>query len=239
MTGYRSLHADFGVEISGLDLCGTLEAAAGSTLLSALHQHALLLFRSQALDAADFPRIAAAIGQRCSELKRYETPGPSPDQAWHCVGAIGDEPARATVLCCREAPANGGGMAFVSTRALWRRLPPELCSRLRSLRGVHSFRAAPECREAYPLLPDGGIPAPFMGYHLRSFEGVAQPEAENLITMLMTEATRADAICAITLAPGDVLIWLNNPLMHRACAVIAGERRVIEEVSVYGEAGLI
>jgi alpha-ketoglutarate-dependent taurine dioxygenase len=35
--------------------------------------------------------------------------------------------------------------------------------------------------------------------------------------------------------PDDVLIWDNAALMHRACGLRPGERRVLEEISVHGE----
>jgi|LNFM01.1.fsa_nt_gb alpha-ketoglutarate-dependent taurine dioxygenase len=234
---FKPLHTDFGAEVGGLDLRDSVNPAAQLLLVQALREHSLLLFRAQPLVATDFPRIAATIGRNCSELKRYETPGPSPDQAWHCVGAIGGSPATATLLCSRVAPASGGGMAFVSTRALWQRLPQTRRQSLAALRGRHSFRAAPGHVESFPLLNShgGGAPALFAGYHLRGFEDMADDQAGPLIAELMTEATRPGACCEIDLAAGDVLLWDNWSLMHRACAVTSGETRVIEEVSVYGD----
>jgi alpha-ketoglutarate-dependent taurine dioxygenase len=45
-------------------------------------------------------------------------------------------------------------------------------------------------------------------------------------------ATQPERIYHHDFRPDDVLIWNNTALMHRACALRAGERRLLEVVSV-------
>jgi taurine dioxygenase len=223
----RILHKDFGLEIRGIDL----RADAIRTIRDALEKHSLLVVRQQALSGDRLVEFGRRLGGGVSELKRFETPGPSTDQPWHAVGAIDGDPALATVLCVRIAPERGGGMEFTSTRALFESLSQEERDALERVTATHVFRAAPDRRVSYPLVvrhrPDAA-PALLLGYHLVAVD----PPTPQPIAALMAAATSADRVYRHDFEAGDVLIWDNASLMHRACALREGERRVVEEVAI-------
>ena len=225
----RPLHPDFGLEIRDIDLHGDV----AGRIRDALERHSLLVVRQQALGGDDLVDFGRRLGRGVSELKRFETHGPSADQAWHAVGAIDGDPAFATVLCVRAAPERGGGMDFTSTRALFERLPQAERDALERVTATHVFRATPETRVSYPLVvrqrPDAA-PSLLLGYHVVAVD----PPTPQPIAALMAAATSAERVYRHDFDAGDVLIWDNRALMHRACALRESERRVVEEVAVGG-----
>lgn len=230
-----ALHPDFGVEVSAVDLREPLSTNVGRALCAALWQHSLLVFRGQPLSNPALERVGRHLGARQSEVKRFEAAGPSPDQRWHCVGAINGDPAIATVLCPRSAPLEGGGMAFVSTRTALEALSKDQRDELANLTAVHTFHGDPARQEKHALTvahPHTAHSSLFLGYHVRAVEGLASGESDALIGRLMAQATRPDAVYRHDFRPGDVLIWDNWSLMHRACALAEGEHRVVEEISI-------
>ena len=149
------LHADFGVEVHGLDL-RDIAAETGYAEIRALFEfHTLLLFRGQHLSDEQhlaFARLFGPLEDRedrpepeiCSvtNVSADGAPAPADDsrtlnlkanQLWHTDSTFLPAPALANVLQARVVPSRGGETEFVSTRAGWRRLDPELRAQARDL----------------------------------------------------------------------------------------------------------
>ena len=223
----RPVHPDFGVEIRDIDLHGDVAA----TIRDALEKHSLVIVRQQALSGEDLVDFGRRLGATVSELKRFETPGPSADQAWHAVGAIDGDPALATVLCALVAPDRGGGMEFTSTRAVFASLKLQEREALERVTATHVFRSAPERPVRYPLVVRqraDTAPSLLLGYHVVAVD----PPTPQPVAALIAAATSTPRVYRHDFEAGDVLIWDNWSLMHRACALREGERRVVEEVAV-------
>ena len=230
----RKLRADFGLEIRDLDLRDALSAYVWEGLRQALWAHSLLVVRRQALIAADLSRIARQIGDPDSAVKRFETLGPSPDQQWHAVGAITGAPALATLLCVREAPLSGGGMEFASTRSLYAALTAEERAVLDQTMALHAFRAEPARTIRHALVvehPRSRARSLLLGYHVIGVEGPPLP-AHLSPEALLERASVPERVYRHDFEPGDVLLWDNWALMHRACALAPGEKRIVEEVAI-------
>ncbi len=160
----QPLHADFGVEVGGLDL-ETATSAELSALRELFEEHSLLVFRDQALSETRHRNIAAFFGP-LEDLRAAATgvPGERPlvsnratsgqlveDEEmrlldikanfyWHTDSTFLPTPAIANVLVgCVIPPSPGGATEFVSTRAGWERLPQELKARVRDAVFVHRF----------------------------------------------------------------------------------------------------
>lgn len=231
----RRLHADFGLEVEHADLRDSLPDYVWEALRQALWEHALLVFRHQALSGADITRIARQFGASSSGVKRFETVGPTPDQAWHAVGAIEDAPASATLLCSREAPPRSGGMEFTSTRVVLAALSAEDRRLLEGVTASHVFRADPDRSIRWPLVvqqPRNGKASLLLGYHVVAIECATALPAHLAPDALITRATTPEHVYRHDFGPDDVLLWDNSSLMHRACALMPGERCVIEEIAV-------
>lgn len=234
----RKLHAEFGLEVEHVDLRDSLPQYVWEALRQALWEHSLLVFRRQRLSHADMARVARKFGPSASGVKRFETSGPSLDQAWHAVGTIEVAPAAATLLCAREAPHRGGGMQFTSTRALLAALSAEDRRLLDGATASHVFRSDPDRSVLWPLVirhADNGKASLLLGYHVVEFECETALPARLAPAALMAQATAPERVYRHDFGADDVLLWDNAALMHRACALMPGERRAIEEVSI--EAG--
>lgn len=232
------LHQDFGIEILDIDLQDAQSDAVWSSLRDSLARHALLVLRKQKLTHEAMQRAALRFGSRHGVVQRVETRGPSENQEWHCTEALEGAPAIATVLCAREAPPQDGGMEFVSTRAAFAALCAAEQQKLLRATGSHVFRAEPERVCTYPLVvthPHTEQRSLFIGAHLVRIAGIAAAESERLVRQLVEGATQPERIYHHDFRPDDVLIWENASLMHRACALRPGEKRVVEEISVYAE----
>lgn len=230
------LHDDFGIEILEIDLQDDLPETAWQSLREALATHALLVLRKQKLTHEAMQRAVLHFGARHAEVQRVETRGPSENQDWHSTVAYDRGPAVATLLCAREAPPQDGGIEFVSTRAAYASLPASEQQKLSRLEGSHLFAANADRIITHPLVVTDARTQQhslFIGAHLTGIGGVSAKESERLIRQLMACATKPERIYHHDFRPDDVLIWDNAALMHRACGLRAGERRVVEILSAY------
>jgi alpha-ketoglutarate-dependent 2,4-dichlorophenoxyacetate dioxygenase len=223
----KPLHPDFGVELPALP--------APPALGAALAQHGLVVVRNGIKGDADLLAIGASLGTIDGGVKRFAAHGPMPDQRWHHVGMIEHAPARATVLYPEIATPGRPGMQFVSMRAAWRALPRAQQDALAGRVAVHTFRTAPALRIAQPLVFSRGNAAEtalFVGYHATGIEGMTNIEAQRLLAGLMAEATALPCVYTHAFQPGDLVVWDNRALMHRACALAAGESRAVREIAL-------
>lgn len=159
------LHADFGVEVKGLDLFDAVcDATAYSKVRAAFDEHSVLLWRKQ--DVTD--DIQATFGRAFGALERTKVGssghgsfysrmnnlGPdgqlvSPsdralliakaNQLWHTDSSFKAWPAVASVLSARIIPSDGGQTEFVSTRAAWNRLDQASRDQLIDKVAIHSY----------------------------------------------------------------------------------------------------
>jgi taurine dioxygenase len=230
------LHRDFGIEILDIDLQEQLPESAWQTLRDALAKHALLVLRKQKLTSEAMQHAMLHFGARLGELQRVETRGPSEHQDWHSAVAYDGSPSIATMLCAREAPPQDGGIEFASTRTAYAALSMPEQQKISRLKGTHVFRKNPEQSVSHPIVvthPQTQQQSLFIGNHLTALTGTPAAESERVIRHLMNVATQAERIYHHDFRPDDVLVWDNTALMHRASALRAGERRVLEIVSAY------
>ncbi|MEL7154786.1 MAG: TauD/TfdA family dioxygenase [Pseudomonadota bacterium] len=141
------LHADFGVEIHGVDLTTVTEDASYPEIRQAFEEHSLLLFRDQALDDPAILRFGAMFGEIENrtdgplEVPRVSNVLPDgsvlePDalrlkdlqanMLWHTDSTFLPVPALANIITARIVPDEGGATELVSTRAGFARLPDDL-----------------------------------------------------------------------------------------------------------------
>jgi alpha-ketoglutarate-dependent 2,4-dichlorophenoxyacetate dioxygenase len=158
------LHADFGVEIDGVDLGRVTADDFYSEIRAAFEEHSLLLFRGQQLDDEAHLALGALFGP--IEDRSMGRNGPQPrmdnvtnrladetiaapdsfhalnlvaNQLWHTDSTFLPVPALANILAARVLSSTGGETEFASTRAAWRSLPERLKERMRDAVLVHRY----------------------------------------------------------------------------------------------------
>ncbi len=174
------------------------------------------------------------------------------NQAWHHDSSFKPVPARISILSAHEIPSAGGNTEFASMRAALAALDPAERARLRGLVAVHDFawsrrrvdpalvteaEAADHPPVRQPVVRDENPhgPALYLGAHARAIEGMAEAEGRALIDRLVAFAGEARFVYSHRWARGDVLVWDNRAVMHRATPFAAsGERRRMVRTTVAG-----
>lgn len=158
----KSLSENFGAEVLDVDLTQIGEDMA-EAVLSAVHKHAILLFRRQALHDEDIYRLSAALGpvEEPPAAKDNHSPGfksivylaninsldgrlirgnfvDKTAGGWHSDQAYRKNPATLSTLFCVIAPESGGSTSFASTRRGYESLSAELKNRLETMKVRYS-----------------------------------------------------------------------------------------------------
>ena len=184
--------------------------------------------RNQGTD--DFPLLHVV-----TNLDDGGRPAVVKSQNWHTDKSFRPAPSMATLLHAKQMPPNGGDTCFADMHAAFAALPEPRQQELRSLRVVHSWEhsrdnvgmkmSAKEVADAPPmshplvrLHPETGAPALFLGMHAAYIEDMPFAQGQALIAELERHATQPEFIYRHQWAPGDLLMWDNRCLLHRADA---------------------
>jgi taurine dioxygenase len=174
---------------------------------------------------------------------------------WHTDKSFRPLPSLATILHAVQLPPEGGETAFADMYAAYEALCPEEQAELAEIRVVHSWElsqqklgltaTAEEIADAPPLShplvrshPETGRKALFMGQHASHFEGRPVEEGRARLAALEAHATQARFLYRHRWRPGDVLMWDNRCLLHRAEATFDAARhaRVLHRTCLRGTA---
>jgi alpha-ketoglutarate-dependent taurine dioxygenase len=154
---------------------------------------------------------------------------------WHSDKSFRAQPASATILHARVMPPDGGETCFANMIAAYEALPEAERAALENVRVVHSWelsrarqgiKATPEeIAEAPPLthplartIPENGQKALFMGEHASHIEGRPMAEGRALLDRLTAHAVEERFVYRHKWRAGDMLMWDNRCLLHRANA---------------------
>ena len=252
------LHKQFGVEVHDLDLRQVSAETGYPEIRAAFEVYSLLLFRNQHLDDAAhlaFGRLFGPIEDRSNvRMDGPEKISPVSNETsesgvcreddlhllnlksnmlWHTDSTFLPTPALANVLQARVVPSEGGATEFVSARAGFKALDPELQQRLRGLSFWHRYghsraKVDPDLadlelftmwqdqhwRAVWPN-PVTGEEALYIASHAFAVEGMEEKAGAALIDELMAAVTPPEAVYAHAWQPGDVIIWDERAVLHR------------------------
>jgi taurine dioxygenase len=152
---------------------------------------------------------------------------------WHSDKSFRAEPSLATILHAQIMPPKGGETCFANMIAAYDALPAERKAELAGVRIVHSWeqsrarlglQATPEeIADAPPLthplvrtIPETGEKALFMGEHASHVEGRPMEEGRALLDALTAHAVEERFVYRHKWRNGDMLMWDNRCLLHRA-----------------------
>ena len=153
---------------------------------------------------------------------------------WHTDSTFLPIPALTNILTARIVTQTGGATQFASTRAGWADMPETLKTRIRG-RGVwHRYahsraRISPELAKL-PMFnkwddqlwravwtnPINGREALYLASHAYAVQGMEPETGTNLINSLMDFVTRDEYVVSHTWNVGDVLVWDQRAVLHRA-----------------------
>ena len=174
---------------------------------------------------------------------------------WHSDSSFKRIPSLCSVLATRICPPEGGNTEFCSMRAAWDALPPALratvgpmiaehalvYSRNRVQPGILSTKSLAEYppvrQRMYRDNPINGRRALYIGAHCGHIEGLPKPMSDALLHELTWRATLPEFTLSHAWREGDVIVWDNRAVLHRATAYDAVKhKRLMQRTTVAGDA---
>lgn len=173
---------------------------------------------------------------------------------WHTDKSYHAVPPLMTTLYAVELPPQGGDTEFANTAMGYAALPQQTKRRIARLRvvfcwgashrlsgGRATLDAATRERPAvdHPLVrthPDTGTKALYLGNHASHIQGLPVAEGAALLDELLAHTTRPQFVYTHRWRNGDLVMWDNRCLLHRAVAnyEIGKDRRVLHRSVVKG-----
>lgn len=172
---------------------------------------------------------------------------------WHIDGVHDAVPQKATFLSAREIAEEGGDTEFASTYAAYAALPDDEKKRLEGLRVVHSFataqgRANPDATDAerrawervqpreHPLVwtHADGRRSLVIGVTASHVVGLDADESEQLLGDLLAWSTRPEFVVRHQWRTGDLVVWDNTGMLHRALPFEPTSRRLLHRTTLVG-----
>jgi alpha-ketoglutarate-dependent taurine dioxygenase len=146
------------------------------------------------------------------------------DKSWHAV------PPLLTMLHAVELPPSGGDTEFANTLMAYSALPEKTKRRIAGLRvvfrwgasggkSIMAMRADPPMD--HPLVrthPVTGDKALYLGNHASHIHGMSEAEGAALLDELLEHVTQRQFVYAHRWRKGDLVMWDNRCLLHRAVA---------------------
>jgi taurine dioxygenase len=239
----RPLAPRFGVEVIGLDLAQPADPPVVAELQALFDRYLLLVFRAPRLSPDAQIAFSRNFGQlQMPELSLLSNLGPEgrpkgehPDRAtlvWHTDSSYARYPPYASVLYAETVPDRGGHTLFADTLSACEALSGADRARLSSLRVTHDVGVTRRTVGYEPLPPEQAKPPAehplmrthpptgrrgiFLGSHADRVVGLSDEESADLIESLMVHMTELRFTYEHVWRPGDLLIWDNRALLHRA-----------------------
>ena len=152
---------------------------------------------------------------------------------WHTDKSFREAPSLATILHAVVMPPNGGDTCFANMISAYAALPDTEKAALDGVGVVHSWElsrlksgvrisqaeiddAPPMTHPLVRVLPETGEKSLFMGEHASHFDGLPMAEGRARLAALEEHATQERFMYRHTWHPGDLLMWDNRCLLHRA-----------------------
>jgi len=196
---------------------------------------------------------------RLSNLDEHGNPnGRHPDRGtlhWHTDGSWQRVTGQATIIYGERVPARGGETHFADMYGAYERLDPQWKARIDGLRAVHNLDFSRTRRHGedpltdrqradkppvdHPIVrthPETGRNCLYLGDHAEYLVGMPYAEGRALIEQLNALAIHPDLTYEHRWAPGELIVWDNRCVMHRATPYDPStERRVVRRCTVLGD----
>lgn len=175
-------------------------------------------------------------------------------QYWHTDGSFKTVPSYLTLLRALEISPEGGETGFANTCAGFAALPEARKRALRGLRVRHDIQHTrdrveglppfpPHVKAAYPgaehdlirAIPETGRELLYLGSHASDVIGMSYEDGQALLNELLDWTTQPQFTYQHNWRVGDLVVWDNRGLLHRAMPYDASRyRRVMRRAEVAG-----
>jgi len=173
---------------------------------------------------------------------------------WHIDGCTDDIPIMATMLTAHAVAETGGETEFASAYEAYETLPEEEKERVSQLRVVHTFEAAqrgtnpdpsPEQVEMWRKRPSKEHPLVWqhrsgrrslvLGATTDHVIGMDPADSRALLDDLLAHSTAPERVYRHEWTVGDMVIWDNRGVLHRACPYADDSPRDMHRTTFAGD----
>jgi len=198
-----------------------------------------------------YPQMYYVSNEQTVPGKRYIS-----GETFHSDHSNHPAPPKATILYPVSLPSYGGDTQYVNMHLAYDDLPEAMKKRIDPLKAVHVYLSKYSPRELRPLSEDSLQKLPPPGIHplvrvhpenhrkalflnpvrIESIEGMPDDEALDLVAELMAHATQPQYEYRHQWRHGDMVIWDNRSVMHKANPDYdMNERRYLYRLMLKGE----
>jgi alpha-ketoglutarate-dependent taurine dioxygenase len=173
------------------------------------------------------------------------------NERWHTDSSFREVPASFSIFRAVEVPSEGGDTFYASLRKGWLELPDGLRAEVEGRRAVHDYIAtlrsigsgipywAKDISEpvVHPMVrrhPETGELCLYISEHALEVEGLDAEAGRSLTRRLIDFCTAPGRAYRHPWRVGDVMIWDNRCMLHRAQGFDERHRRVMHHVRVAG-----
>ncbi|MCB1748969.1 MAG: TauD/TfdA family dioxygenase [Gammaproteobacteria bacterium] len=178
------------------------------------------------------------------------------NEGWHTDSSYMPLAAKASVLSAQVVPATGGETEWADMRAAYDALDAERRAFVDGHRAYHNYfysqarighavqagqaygfyEGEPPLRELVKIHPVTGRRALFIGRHACDIPGLERAESERVLDELTAFACQPPRTWTHHWQPGDVVVWDNRCLLHRARPYDHRQTRIMLHTRVRGDA---
>jgi alpha-ketoglutarate-dependent taurine dioxygenase len=177
------------------------------------------------------------------------------NEGWHTDSSYMPLAAKASILSAHVVPSAGGETEWADMRAAYDALDEVTKARIAKLSAYHSLYYSqsrighkgtvgssygfhtdePPLRPLVKVHPGTGRKSLFIGRHAYGIPGLTPEESERLLDDFVTFACQAPRTYSHAWQPGDVVVWDNRCVLHRARPFDHREPRVMKHTRVAGD----
>jgi alpha-ketoglutarate-dependent taurine dioxygenase len=177
------------------------------------------------------------------------------NEGWHTDSSYVPLSAKASVLSAHVLPSSGGETEWADPRAGYDALDDATKERIANLNAYHSYFASqakighkvavgagygffegePPLRPLTKVHPVTGRTALYIGRHAGKIPGLEDSEASQLLEELTTITCAPSRTFSHSWNPGDIAVWDNRCVLHRARPYDHSQVRVMEHTRIKGD----
>jgi alpha-ketoglutarate-dependent taurine dioxygenase len=173
---------------------------------------------------------------------------------WHIDGCTDDIPIMATVLSAHAVAESGGETEFASTYGAYEALPDDEKQRADQMRVVHTIEASQRLHNPNPTEEEvarwrmrppkehplvwqhrDGRRSLVIGATASHIVGMGEEEGKAILQDLLDHATEPERVYRHTWQVGDLVIWDNRGVLHRACEYDPSSPRDMHRCTLSGD----
>lgn len=173
---------------------------------------------------------------------------------WHIDGMTDDVPIMATLLSAHAVAEKGGETEFASAYNAYEDLSEEEKQRFESIRVVHTVEAAQRLQNNHPSPEElaiwrsrpakehplvwthrSGRKSLVLGATASHVVGMEPDESRAFLDDLLARVTGPERIYRHVWSVGDLVIWDNRGVLHRACAYDPTSPRDMHRTTLHGD----